>query len=173
MNNFRNLVIQALVVILILSAFSIDGNAQDQELQGSKFGISAALQTEQLDLLFPIWTSNSFVVVPSVSLAYASDVATDIGFGMALRYNLLKGDAVPYLGGRAGMFILSPNVGNSINDYVFGPFVGGEYFIDKHFSFSVEAQLNITKSDKNSLRFGNPDGTNFNTATLAMASFYF
>jgi hypothetical protein len=40
-------------------------------------------------------------------------------------------------------------------------------------SFGVEAQGNFTKSDKNSLRYGNPDGLNFNTATMISATIYF
>jgi len=51
--------------------------------------------------------------------------------------------------------------------------VGAEYFFDKHFSIGVEAQGNVTVSDMNSFRFGNPDGTNFNTATMVTANVYF
>ena len=136
-------------------------------------GISAVLQTDQLDLLVPVWTSESFVVRPSISFAHVSDFATEFGIGMGFRGNLRKDDAVPYLGAQVVILVLSPDNGDSITDLLFGPFFGGEYFFSNHLSVSVEAQINIAKSDQNSNRFGNPDGTNVNTATVALVSFYF
>jgi len=58
-------------------------------------------------------------------------------------------------------------------DIVGGLAFGAEYFIADHFSLGVEAQGNCTKSDKNSYRYGNPDGFNFNTATAVSATIYF
>jgi len=50
---------------------------------------------------------------------------------------------------------------------------GGEYYISEHFSVGIEAQGNLTKSDKNSGRFGNPGGVNINLATMIFATMYF
>lgn len=51
--------------------------------------------------------------------------------------------------------------------------LGGDYFLSPQFSLGVEAQFNFTISHENSQRFGNPDGTSFNTATAVNAAFYF
>ena len=146
----------------------------DSAKNDKKFGISVALQTEQLDITFPIWPGSSIVIIPSISVVSVSDVATDFGFGLGLRYNLNTTEAVPYIGIRFAALTLIPKGGDdSFTDLVFGLFSGGEYFFSDHFSISVEAQLNYAKSDEFSNRFGNPDGTNVNTATLALATFYF
>jgi hypothetical protein len=50
---------------------------------------------------------------------------------------------------------------------------GAEYFLSDSFSFGVEAQGNLTKSDENSSRFGNPGGVNFNTGAMVSATVYF
>jgi hypothetical protein len=50
---------------------------------------------------------------------------------------------------------------------------GAEYFIDPRFSIGIELQGNATKSDKNSMRFGNPGNWNFNLATMVSANMYF
>ena len=145
----------------------------DSAKNDKKFGISVALQTEQLDLTFPIWPGSSIVIIPSISVVSVSDVATDFGFGLGLRFNLNTTESVPYIGARFAALTLIPSVGDSFTDLVFGVFAGGEHFFSDHFSVSVEAQLNYAKSDEFSTRFGNPDGTNVNTATLALATFYF
>jgi len=146
---------------------------EDSAKNEKKFGISAALQTSQLDLSFPIWPGSSVVIIPSISVVSVSDVATDIGFGLGLRYNLNTTEAVPYIGVRGAALILLPSTGDSFTDIVFGPFAGGEYFFNDHFSVSIEAQINVALSAEFSNRFGNPDGTNVNTATVALATFYF
>lgn len=142
----------------------------------AKVGISAAVQSEQLDILIPVWLSERFVIIPSIGFVGVSDSYTDFALGFALRFNAYHhdGKAVPYGGGRVAALQFSPEgPADGATDFVFGPFLGGEYLLDDHFSFGVEAQLNITKSDDNSLRFSNPGGTNINTATAVMATFYF
>ena len=140
----------------------------------SKIGISASLRTDQTDILIPIW-SQKFVIAPAISVISVSDALTDWGLGLIIRRNLSDKMAVPYISLRSGILIFDPE-GNSKNivDYVVGPAVGGEYFLDDHFSVAVEAQLNFSFSDENSLRFGNRNGgTNVNTATSIIATFYF
>ena len=79
----------------------------------------------------------------------------------------------PFISGRAGALISSPSGGSTKTDYLFGLGVGGEYFIDRHFSFGVEAQVNIGISDTGSNNLGNPGGTNINTATVIFGTIYF
>ncbi|MCH7946690.1 MAG: hypothetical protein IIC66_02720 [candidate division Zixibacteria bacterium] len=173
----RMTICKVLVFLTIMMTFAVPAiTAQETDTttnNGKKFGISVALQTEQLDITFPIWPGSSIVIIPSISIVSVSDVATDFGFGLGLRYNLNTTEAVPYIGIRFVALNLLPKNGDSITDLVFGLFSGGEYFFSDHFSLSVEAQLNYAKSDEFSTRFGNPDGTNVNTATVALATFYF
>lgn len=167
-------IIFLLAIAVLVSASAVTAQETNTTTNNEKkFGISVALQTEQLDLTFPIWPGSSIVIIPSISVVSVSDVATDFGFGLGLRYNLNTTEAVPYIGVRFAALNLLPKNGDSITDLVFGIFSGGEYFFSDHFSISVEAQLNYAKSDEFSFRFNNPDGTNVNTATVALASFYF
>ena len=164
-----------IIIALIVSASTVTAQESpaDSAKSEKKFGISAALQTAQLDLSFPIWPGSSIVIIPSISIVNVSDVATDFGFGLGLRYNLNTTEAVPYIGARVAVLMLLPSRGDSFTDIVFGPFAGGEYFFSDHFSVSIEAQINVALSAEFSNRFGNPNGTNFNTATVAFATFYF
>ncbi|UCD64486.1 MAG: hypothetical protein JSW34_03360 [Candidatus Zixiibacteriota bacterium] len=166
----------AVVLVTILTA---QATIAQEETGVREFGISAAVQSGQLDLMFPIWTSPKFVTVPSVYFAKMSDIGTDLGFGLLLRLNLRDTKAVPYLGFRAAVFIYKPDAvpfeddPETATDFLVGPAFGGEYFLDDHFSVGVEGQVNITLSDEDSFRFGNPDDVNINTATAIMATFYF
>jgi hypothetical protein len=138
-----------------------------------KVGISASFSGDQTDVLVPIWGAHH-VIAPAVSVVHVGDAVTDFGAGLILRRNLHTEKAVPYIALRSGVLILTPKGGgDDIIDFIVGPAVGGEYFLDDHFSLSVEAQVNISFSDEHSYRFGNPDGTNVNTASVIMATFYF
>jgi hypothetical protein len=156
--------VAALVLLSASAAFAQPG-------EGS-FGIQASLQDNHTEIGLPIWGS-SFVVEPFLSFASVSDAGKDLGVGALFRFNLKQGDAVPYFGVRVAMLYFSPEEGDSVTDFVAGPALGGEYFLSPHFSLGVEAQVNIAISDEASSRFGNPDGTNINTASMATATFYF
>lgn len=162
-----------ILIIAVTTAGAQESTAATENTFDKKFGLSVVLQSEQLDLLFPIWPDNNVVIIPSISIVSVSDISTDFGYGLGLRYNLKYDDATPYIGARVEVLVLIPKAGDSFSDIVFGPFAGGEYFFSEHFSVSVEAQLNVAMSDEFSTRFGNPDGTNVNTATVALATFYF
>ena len=154
-----------LTVMLVATSVSAETNYP-------KRGISAQLQDDQMDILIPFrW--ERFTLAPVFSVASVSDVVIDFGVGVAYRYHLKTGKAIPYVGLRAAVFVMTPEGGDSITDYAVGPSVGGEYFLDDHFSLAVEAQVNVSFSDESSFRFGNPDGTNVNTATSIVATFYF
>jgi hypothetical protein len=145
----------------------------EEDKGGSKVGLTASLQNSQLEILVPIWVNEQFVLTPAIGVSHVSDYLTDFGFGMVFRHNLRVGEAVPYIGIRWGALLASPEEGDGTFDMVFGPLVGGEYFLRDKLSVGVEAQLNIAQSDENSYRFNNPDGTNINLATAVMATFYF
>ncbi|HVP06266.1 MAG TPA: hypothetical protein VMS71_00385 [Candidatus Acidoferrum sp.] len=147
--------------------------AADEDYNKSKVGISASLQGSQTDIQLPIWADKKVVFVPSFGFTSVSGAVTDVRFGFMFRYNLRFGRLVPYNGIRFGVLRTKPQGGDAIVDQLLGVAVGGEYFFDRHFSAGVEAQLNAAFSDDNSTRFGNPGGTNINTATAANVTFYF
>ena len=162
----------------LLIAFS--STIAQEETNEKTFGISALIQDSQFDIMLPLVISNSAVIAPALGIAYVSDAGTDIGLGIVGRI-YLKDDVVrPFLGGRFGLLLFSPKESGSgqgesknTNDYLLGILAGGEYFFNEGFSIGVEAQLNATFSDKNSGRFGNPDGTNLNTGAAVFATIYF
>lgn len=166
---------QFCLIVLLMASFSLVALSNDllaQPQEGS-VGITAVIQNVQLDFGIPIWIADEVVLVPAFGFLHASDRASDWAFGLAARSYIKKEKLSPYLGARFGAFILSPKDGDSLTDYLAGVFFGGEYFFDKHFSVGGELQLNATISDEFSGRFGNPDGTNFNTASVVSFSFYF
>ncbi len=160
-----------LLIGLVLCALS--AVAADEDYSSPKIGFAAAVQGSQFDILVPIWTNERVVVVPAVGVTSVSDAVTDWRFGILARYNLRVGRAVPYCGVRVAMLTMVPDVGDHVTDIVYGGALGGEYFFERHFSLGVEVQLNVAQSSDHSSRFANPGGTNINTATAVMASFYF
>ncbi len=157
--------------MVLLTAFATA--IADDVIEHGRIGLSASLQGGQLDILLPSWLSNEFVIIPAFGLTHVADAADDIRVGVAFRYNFRKGTSVPYLGARFAFLMLLPESGDSQTDIVAGPFFGGEYFINKHFSFGVEGQINAAKSAEDSFRFNNPNKTNINTAAAIFGTFYF
>jgi hypothetical protein len=168
-----NSVLMAAVSTSIVFVFFFADALADDIQKNQTFGISASVQGGQLDILVPYWAGERFAVVPGFSFVHVSDVANDIGFGLGFRMALKDGDSFPYVGARIGALLFDPESGKSLTDLVMGPFIGGEHFIANRFSISVEAQISVARSNGDSARFGNPGGTNINTASAAMATFYF
>jgi hypothetical protein len=162
------LITTALLCIAVLGSAA----AQDNDMAGRK-GLTASLQSSQLDIMVPIWVGGKTVVAPVIQFTKISDAVTDYGFGLAFRSYFNQNETRPYLGLRAAMMTWKPEEGDSTTDTVFGAFFGGEHFLDDDFSVGIEAQVNISVSDEHSNRFGNPDGTNINTATALLATLYF
>jgi hypothetical protein len=159
--------------VTITAAFAFVGATAEPAPRVGMVGLSASWQSGQTDLLFPIWASEKLVLTPSLSVVHATDFATDVGVTLAVRINQGTGSAVPYFGVRCGVLHRSPDEGKSLTDYLVGGMLGGECFLRDHFSVGVEAQLNAYVSDEHSYRFGNPNGTNVNTAAAVIATFYF
>lgn len=143
-----------------------------------KIGLSGSLQSNQLGISLPMWLGEKFVLAPSVGFQYAEKIGSDLSIGLSPRFYLKNEQLAPYFGLKVGASMNMPASDNTIDnttkvDLLGGLAFGAEYFIAEHFSLGVEAQGNFTKSDKNSNRYGNPDGLNFNTATMVSATIYF
>ena len=163
-----------IIIFIILISFSLSPESfGDDNLRKNKVGLSAAIQKSQLDITVPVWIGANNVILPSIYAIYSEDIAGEVGIGIGYRSNFNNKKAIPYAGFRIGALILMPKGGDSRTDLIAGPFFGGEYFIGDEFSAGVEAQINVSKSQKNSFRFGNPDNININTATLVYVTFYF
>ena len=163
--------------ILIILALALITNYSYSQ-NDIKIGLSGSIQGSQFGIIMPIWLGEKIVIAPALEIKYVEAVGTDIGFGIAPRFYIKKNTVSPYLGLKVGAFMNMPASNSVIEnkktiDYLFGGAFGGEYFILEHLSFGVEIQGNVTKSDENSNRFGNPDNISFNTATMISATIYF
>jgi len=143
-----------------------------------KIGLSGSVQESQFGISLPLWLGEKFVLAPAFDLKYAEKVGIDFSVGLASRFYFKTEKLAPYFGIKFGAAINIPSSDNKIDNNTKVDFLGGlafgvEYFIAEKFSLGVEAQGNFTKSDKDSNRFGNPDGLNFNTATMISATIYF
>lgn len=160
---------QTMLIILLLT-----GTLYSQETQNHrKFGLSASLQTDQMDIAVPIWIGDKTILAPALSILHVEDVGTDLGIGIVPKFYLRMNKVSPYVVLRAGTLFFLPKHSDNTFDWVAGAGFGADYFFDERFSIGVEAQLNMTISDKKSDRFGNPGGMNYNTATAIVASIYF
>lgn len=138
-----------------------------------KIGLSTSLLKEQMDISIPIFTSEYYVVAPSLKVIYVEDAGTEFGFGASVKRYFRNTKVAPFITGRASLFGLESKTNDaSWLDFGFGFGLGADYFFDPNFSVGLEAQLNATFSDKNSNRFGNPGGTNLTTAMAVTASIY-
>ena len=140
---------------------------------GRKVGISASLQDNQIDVLVPIWIGSQFSLSPVFGIVWTEGVGADLHVGVVPRFFLSIDKVEPYLGARLAVLQTLPSVGSGTTDWLVGGAFGGEYFVDRHFSVGVESQLNLTISDVNSSRFGNPGKKNLNTAVAAFTTIYF
>ncbi len=164
------LIITSAIMFPFLS-LSAQTNSDENE---RSIGITASLQSEQLDFLIPIWTSERLVIAPNISFISAQDIGSDLSLGLTFK-NYLKDieDAVPYVAFRGGAIFGIPSDGDTIADFLVGAGFGGDYFFKPKFSIGIEIQGNLSISDEGSFRFGNPGNMNFNTATALTASIYF
>jgi hypothetical protein len=165
---------RAIFSSLILIPFLAWG--QDQNTRPVTKGLSAAVQESQLGIMMPFFLSDKFVLAPGVQFAYASKAGMDISFGLSTKAFFSDHDKIrPYWGLKAGISYYNPKASNTSNqsDFVFGGAAGVEYFFSQNFSVGIEPQLNLTLSDDESDRFGNPGGTGINTATIVTVNIYF
>jgi hypothetical protein len=161
-----------LMVFIFVTSFTIICFAQESEDKPT-VGLSTSVNREQLDILIPIWESDKFMIIPSIGFVSVQDLGKDYIFGLGSRIYFKRKKLSPFASSRFGLLIASPRDLDSTIDIIFGLGGGGEYFFDDHFSIGIEGQLNISISDENSTRFGNPGGTNLNTASTIFATIYF
>lgn len=160
--------------LLILSGLLFGYNVFSQESENPrKYGLSASIQSEQMDISIPIWVGERATIAPAVSILHVEDGGTDIGTGIVPKFYARMNKIAPFFALRAATFFFMPDRGDNTLDWMAGGGFGADYFFDERFSIGIEAQLNLTFSDKKSDRFGNPGGMNLNTATAITASIYF
>jgi hypothetical protein len=160
------------VFLFILLSFGNYANAQ-QEIPDSGIGFSASIQNNHFGIQVPIWLNDNFILAPNFGAIFTENRGGEIQLGLIPRIFFKKQTVSPYLGFLVGTVIGLPENRDNTFDFVFGLSFGLEYFINKHFSLSIEGQINGTKSDNNSLRYNNPGSLNLNTATGFAATIYF
>jgi len=156
--------------ILLVIVISTLLTAQPQK---GKVGVTAEIQTQQMDFLLPIFVNDWVSLAPAVGVVNISDKYTDLSLGLLMRYHLFTETVTPFIGARFGTLLYIPEEGDMISDLILGPSFGGEYYFNENFSVGIELQLNVVLSGEKSMRFSNPDGTNINTATAIFATIYF
>lgn len=162
-----------LFTAIFLFALSLTTLNAQSTAPAHSVGLSASIQSNQLEILLPIWTSNTFSIAPAFGAIWTEDTGADLALGIVPRFYFYREKFAPYIGAKAGILYAMPNEGDGVIDYILGLSGGGEYFLDDHFSLGVEAQLNIGKSDPKSGRFGAPDRISVNTASAIFATIYF
>jgi hypothetical protein len=162
-----------LIVLFLLPAKQ--GNTQDT--CGRIAGISATIQTAQYGIMIPVWIGKHVSIAPAFDFRWGDKIGADYAIGIIPRFYFSTSKLSPYLGLRGGFASFVPASDNDsetrTTDWIAGLAFGAEYFIDPRFSIGIELQGNATKSDKNSMRFGNPGNWNFNLATMVSANMYF
>jgi len=163
---FRGLLLSALVVLLI-GVFTGQVRAQDRGVTRS-WGLSASLQSGQMDILVPLWMGNTFVIAPGVSVNYVEHVTTNIGVMLVPRLYLDMRRVSPYITAVVGFDFNMPNIGSDTTDLTLGIGLGGEYFVNPKFSFAVEGRVVGMVFDISGLR-----NTAVMTSGAVVANVYF
>jgi hypothetical protein len=161
-----------LFILLLSTTYSF---SQDQIKR--TIGLTALVQGQQFGIQMPLWFASSVSLAPFIEFKYVENQGVDyiVGIVPKFYYNMNK-KLVPYLGAKFGFAFYEPDSQlnkSGTTDRIMGIAFGGEYFFDPRFSIGVEGQINYTKSDKYSSRFGNPGGSNINTGSVITANIYF
>jgi len=163
-------------LIIALFLIPVFSSGQDQGTRVVNKGLTVTIQESGLGIMMQFYLSDRFILAPGFEFAYGSKVGTDMVFGLFAKGFLRDNSKIkPYWGLKAGLGYYNPKESDTSNqiDLVFGLAAGVEYFFNENFSIGIEPQLNLTLSDDESDRFGNPGGTNINTATMLTANIYF
>jgi len=155
-----------LCLILAFIGFTATATqAQNRPSEGD-VGLTASLQSNQTNIMLPIWASNNLVIAPVVGFSNVEDEYTNFNVGINPRfYQKLGSDFATYIGVRGLLQYHSPENSDSSSDFLLGAGVAGEYFLGSHFSLGVEAQLNFLIKDDSHNHFG--------TGTAIMGTYYF
>jgi hypothetical protein len=164
------------VAMVLLVGFANSLRCQE-EAKKRTVGISASLQNNVYGINIPIWLSQKFVLAPTLGVNYAGNVGTDYTIGIMPKIYLKEANKLAsFIDIKLAGIFNSPQSSfdkNSKTDLVVGIGFGGEYFFNDNFSVGAEFQGNLTSSDSNSNRFGNPGNVNFNLATAVTVNVYF
>ncbi|MEA1987438.1 MAG: hypothetical protein U9N76_08125 [Candidatus Marinimicrobia bacterium] len=172
----KNVLLIMLLMICLLTAFI---RAEAKTKKDRSFGLSASIQDSHIGIKVPFWVGRKTVIAPSFGYVFIEDSGHDLNVGLTINNYFSIKKVAPYFGLSAGSLILFPDKDRSwvdednYVDWVVGIAFGLEYFFDKNLSIGIEVQGNATFSDKESTRFGNPGGINFNTGTVIIGSIYF
>jgi hypothetical protein len=163
--------------LLLAGLITVSLSSKAQDTTRRVIGISATIQAAQYGIMIPVWIGNRFSIAPAFDFSWGKTLGTDYAIGIVPKFYFRTGKLAPYIAVRGGFVSFIPADENTTEtrttDWMAGAAFGAEYFFDKSFSIGVEIQGNYTKSDKNSMRFNNPGGANFNLATMVSANVYF
>jgi hypothetical protein len=160
------------LLIFLFVFLTANVSAQSDESSPS-FGITASFQSGQSDFLFPILVTPLLTIAPGFGISGMKDAGNEMQFALVGKYYLYESKVAPFLGGRLGTILYTPNKGKALDDYIIGFLGGGEYFFDKNFSFGIQCEFNLGFANKNSVRFDNPGGQAYSTSTALFATVYF
>lgn len=135
-----------ILALLTLCICLISGTIYAQKVPDpGSVGISAFLQSDQKEILLPIWISRRVVIAPLINIFHQEGNATDIRIGVKPRwYQHIGSDFAGYVGMQALIQEkLSVDQTFDHTNYIVGVNTGGEYFFSPHFSMGVEALLNV------------------------------
>lgn len=153
-------------ILLFLFTFSmIDVQAQNRPDEGS-VGLTASIQGQSTNILVPIWVSEDMVIAPTFGMFHQENNRTTLNIGVSPRfYRDLGNNFASYIGARGLIQHTSFDIGDDQTNFILGATGGGEYFLNSHFSFGVEAQLNLGIND-------NQENI-LSTGAAVTASYYF
>ncbi|MBM3404239.1 MAG: hypothetical protein FJY10_05055 [Bacteroidetes bacterium] len=162
------------ITIIFLPALKV--HAQDS-IPRRIIGISGTIQTTQFGIMAPVFICKRVSVAPAVDFAWAEKQGIDYSIGLVPKIYLQTRKLAPYVSLRGAMAVYIPDRENTLQkrttDWIAGVAFGTEYFLDPRFSFGVEIQGNLTKSDDRSFRFNNPGNWTFNLGTMVSANIFF
>lgn len=133
--------ILCVVMVLLSLGIGIAPLSAQQRSVTRTWGLSASVQTGQVDILIPIWAGNSLVLAPGFNVNYVQNVTTNLGVEIVPRLYLDNARVSPYITGVAGLNFNMPDVGRDTTDLILGIGLGGEYFVNPKFSFGVEGRV--------------------------------
>jgi len=168
------------IVLLIITLFLSNGLAGEAETGHGRFGLTASLTNAHLDIVVPIFVTETISIAPALSLASVEEVRSDYSLGALFRYHFSRDIYAPFVGLGLAAFTYSPDEdtiypGNTEKqtDLLISPHLGIERYFDQRFCIGISAQLNVIQADEYSYRLGYADKQVINTATSIYATLFF
>lgn len=159
------------IMLVIFGANIVSG--EEPQSPHHTIGLMANVAELSTAMAVPYRFHPRVTVIPTFQFLQVEQSGSDYGVGIDVRYYLRTQGVLPYGGIGGGLFVNSPESGESLSDTYWKVFFGGEYFVFPHLSTGIELQLTQSQSDNHSVRFGNPGGTVMNTGASLYLSLYF